>query len=425
MQAQIAAAPRATSPRRSALRKVSPRGPQRFGTPERRASFRDQSPSVARESSVADVHTFALSAEEKQEKAAAAAPSLAKAAEAYAEQASGSSASGLPAAVLPPGWDAVVSQSSGDTYYRNVVTEATQWEIPQYPVLPPGWTHGTSTSTGNVYYVAPNGESTYIPPNKAGKPFKPKTKGVPLACCAKPSNKAAPPSMFPPPSPPPQQPEYGDITPKGETGALELAETLLRELASDSDAHPAPSYVAASPPPQPQQRQPQQMQQPQGQQEQQEQSQEQQPQQQPSLLPSERATQLEPQLRLEPASPPPPAHLKQPGHAVPESEPTARLHAELGREKQREEELEMKQAAVEIASLRSIQSELRRISVGPSPPAMPAASPPANEPVSPVGASSAQVDSSVMVDEIWGRCDGNGTGFLTKQECLLRAIFIP
>ena len=197
MQAQIAAAPRATSPRRSALRKVSPRGPQRFGTPERRASFRDQSPSLARESSVADVHTFALSAEEKQEKAAAAAPSLAKAAEAYAEQASGSSASGLPAAVLPPGWDAVVSQSSGDTYYRNVVTEATQWEIPQYPVLPPGWTHGTSTSTGNVYYVAPDGESTYTPPNKAGKPFKPKTKGVPLACCAKPSNKTDPPSMFP------------------------------------------------------------------------------------------------------------------------------------------------------------------------------------------------------------------------------------
>ena len=396
MQAQVAAAPRATSPpRSSALRKGSPSGPQRAGTPERRTTFRDQSPRHYTEwVSVADVHTFALSAEERQEKATAAAPSLARAAEAYAEQAGGSSALGVSAAVLPPGWDAVVSQSSGDTYYRNVVTDATQWERPQYPVLPPGWTHGTSTSTGQVYYVDPNGESTYTPPNKAGKPFRPKTKGVPLVCCAKPGNKPAPPSinMYAPPSPPPQQPEYGDITPKGEKDALDLAATLLRELASDSDAQSA--SIAVSP-------------------------------QQPQQPPIDRAaTQLEPQLRLEPESPPPPEHLKQPRHAVPESAQAAWLQAEPDREKQREaEKLELQQAEAEIASLRNIQSELRRISVAPSPPAMPVASPPVNQSVSPnvaSGGSQHRVDVSAMVDEIWGRCDVNGTGFLTKTEYLLR-----
>jgi hypothetical protein len=37
------------------------------------------------------------------------------------------------AAGLPAGWDAVVSRSTGDTYYKNTVTDETTWEMPAQP----------------------------------------------------------------------------------------------------------------------------------------------------------------------------------------------------------------------------------------------------------------------------------------------------
>ena len=45
------------------------------------------------------------------------------------------------AAALPAGWDAHVSRSTGDEYYRNVLTHETQYEYPAEPAthLPPGW----------------------------------------------------------------------------------------------------------------------------------------------------------------------------------------------------------------------------------------------------------------------------------------------
>eukprot|EP01043_Picozoa_sp_COSAG02_P038699 COSAG02_NODE_3003_length_7572_cov_5.390740_4_plen_1475_part_01 len=418
--------PRAVSPRRSALRTSSSPGRlQRAGTPERRASFRDQSPTHARESSVADVRTFALSPEEKREKAAAAAPALAKA----AEELQGSTAPELPAAVdpggLPAGWEQGVSPSSGQPYFRNVVMDTSQWERPQYPVLPPGWTHGTSTSTGRTYYIPPNGESTYEPPKNAGRPFKVtdkvKKKGKCCAnpCFAKPRSEFDPPNanvLFPPPPvpKPESEPEYGDITPKGEDGALDLAQKLRRELGTETDAEPSPNHMLALPshPPQPQQQS--QLSQAQAQAQAQAQHFEEAPAAgralQPRRAPGEGAgKQLGPQLRLEPQSPPPLPHVQQtqqPQRSIHESDQIARLSAELARAKKRGEELERKQAALDDASLRRVQSEL--------PPSMPVASPLAPESALPD--ATASIVNSAMVDEIWAECDTNGTGFLTKME---------
>jgi hypothetical protein len=208
------------------------------------------------------VLTFELDDEEKRDKKMAAAPSLAKAEEVYSGQDS-APGSPPPAAVggLPAGWEQRVSKSTGDTYYVNAVTQESSYERPQFPVLPPGWTHNTSRTSGDVYYVDPQGASSYDAPAGAGKPFKPKQpkKGGLLACCAAKPQDVGGAARQAAGSPAHVQPvaEYGDVVPKGEAGAIDLAVNLRKELDGQSGPKPAsmpdpktePEPVPGSPPP--------------------------------------------------------------------------------------------------------------------------------------------------------------------------------
>jgi hypothetical protein len=64
---------------------------------------------------------------------------------------------------LPPGWEARVSQGTGEVYYVDVVTEESTYVWPLRSALPDGWTHGVSRSTGCLYFTNPAGESMYAP----------------------------------------------------------------------------------------------------------------------------------------------------------------------------------------------------------------------------------------------------------------------
>lgn len=63
---------------------------------------------------------------------------------------------------LPAGWEVVVSRSTGQPYYFDTVTEATQYDLPE---LAAGWTVHVSQSTGDTFFVDEvSGESTYVLP---------------------------------------------------------------------------------------------------------------------------------------------------------------------------------------------------------------------------------------------------------------------
>ena len=71
---------------------------------------------------------------------------------------------------LPAGWEAHASRGTGETYYLNIVTGGSTWELPYAAVLPTGWRHDRSTQTGEVYFISPNGESTYQLPHAKAHP---------------------------------------------------------------------------------------------------------------------------------------------------------------------------------------------------------------------------------------------------------------
>jgi len=68
---------------------------------------------------------------------------------------------------LPAGWTSGIDQGSGQTYYYNEATGASQWEPPQASTqpLPAGWTSGMDEASGATYYFNENtGEAQWDPP---------------------------------------------------------------------------------------------------------------------------------------------------------------------------------------------------------------------------------------------------------------------
>ena len=80
---------------------------------------------------------------------------------------------GLATPELPAGWATAVSQSTGDMYYINTLTNESTYDRPTQPAvadsgweeLPEGWEERISRSTGHTYYVhLESGHSTYDRP---------------------------------------------------------------------------------------------------------------------------------------------------------------------------------------------------------------------------------------------------------------------
>merc|ERR1711948_137745 len=53
---------------------------------------------------------------------------------------------------LPQGWQAVVDQASGNTYYEDLTTGETTWVHPLKDV-PEGWSADIDPSSGLIYYI--------------------------------------------------------------------------------------------------------------------------------------------------------------------------------------------------------------------------------------------------------------------------------
>lgn len=62
---------------------------------------------------------------------------------------------------LPAGWEAHTSQSTGQIYYLNIVTEESTYDVPRLSALPAGWTHRRSEADGALYFISPDGDSTW------------------------------------------------------------------------------------------------------------------------------------------------------------------------------------------------------------------------------------------------------------------------
>jgi hypothetical protein len=87
--------------------------------------------------------------------AAADTPAAAAASVASSSSSSSSAAAAMagPTGALPPGWQECTSRSTGEVYYCNVETGATQWDPPCLEALPQGWERCQSNDTGEIYYL--------------------------------------------------------------------------------------------------------------------------------------------------------------------------------------------------------------------------------------------------------------------------------
>ena len=105
-------------------------------------------------------------------------------------------------ASLPPGWEAKISRTTGDTYYvftdENGETSASsQFNFPRR--LKKGWRAQVSRSTGDIYYVDANGRSVYDHPGHSGCGIGSWFRK--FGCCAPPVSEGRRNSSAPAPAP--------------------------------------------------------------------------------------------------------------------------------------------------------------------------------------------------------------------------------